>query len=157
MRIYPWFSWYLLAPICYLPHPLVLSCISTVTIQRVKMLDRRCLETKFLNFEVKWVEVIMMWQWVVRSNIWQISCISQIEQHSPFWPMHPLRNGWQGFIQRGGAWNFPPPPEILKLSMVINVLSELLKNNNLVPDCIRSNLRRSKFKIFLGEHAPRSP
>ena len=61
-----------------------------------------------------------------------------------------------------GAWNFPPsshnfpppppppPPEILKLSMVIMVLSQVL-NNNLVPDCVRSNLKRSKFKIFSGE------
>ena len=44
----------------------------------------------------------------------------------------------------GGGWN--SPPEILKLSMV---LSQVL-NNNLVSDCIRSNLRGSKFKIFLG-------
>ena len=44
--------------------------------------------------------------------------------------------------------------EISKLSMVINVLSQVL-NNNLAPDCVRSNLRGSKFKIFLGEHAPR--
>ena len=35
--------------------------------------------------------------------------------------------------------NFPPP-EILKLSMVIIVLSQVL-NKNLVPDCVRSNLR----------------
>ena len=58
---------------------------------------------------------------------------------------------------RGGVpWNSPPPPEILKLSMVIIVLS-LVLNNNLVPDCIRSNLRGSKLKILLGEHAPRLP
>ena len=44
-------------------------------------------------------------------------------------------------------------PEILKLSIV---LSQVLKNN-LVPDCVRSNLRGSKFKIFLGGHAPRPP
>ena len=25
-------------------------------------------------------------------------------------------------------------------------------DNNLVPDCVRSNLRGSKFEIFLGEH-----
>ena len=36
----------------------------------------------------------------------------------------------------------PPTPEILKLSMVIIVLSQVL-SNNLVPDC---NLRGSKFK-----------
>ena len=54
----------------------------------------------------------------------------------------------QGFIQWGGDWNVPHP-EIMKLSMVINVLSQVL-NNNLVPDCIRSNLRGSKFNIFLG-------
>ena len=39
--------------------------------------------------------------------------------------------------------------------MVIIVLSQVL-NNNLVPDCVRSNLRGSKFKIFLGEDAPTS-
>ena len=57
----------------------------------------------------------------------------------------------------GGGWNFPPSPEILKLSMVINVLSQVL-NNNLVPDCVRSNLRECKLKIFQGGghgHAPR--
>ena len=48
----------------------------------------------------------------------------------------------------------PPPQEILKLSMVIIVLSQIL-NNNLVSDCVRSNLRGSKFKIFLGKHDPR--
>ena len=54
----------------------------------------------------------------------------------------------QGFIQGGGAGISPPPshnfppPEILKLSMAINVLSQVL-SNNLVPDC---NLRGSKFK-----------
>ena len=64
-----------------------------------------------------------------------------------------------GFDTEGGHRIFPPatippPPEILKLSMVINVLSQVL-NNNLVPDCVRSNLRGSKFKNFLAEHAPR--
>ena len=59
---------------------------------------------------------------------------------------------YQGFIQKVGPWNPPPPPpEILKLSMVINVVL----NNNLVPDCVRSNLRGSKLKFFLGKHAPR--
>ena len=62
---------------------------------------------------------------------------------------------------RGGGgvgWNSPPPPppppppQILKLCMVIIVLSQVL-NNNLVPDCVRSNLRGS-----VGEgHAPRPP
>ena len=58
-----------------------------------------------------------------------------------------------------GALEFPPLPptqEILKLSMVIIVLSQVL-NNNLVPDCVRSNLRGSKFKIFPEGHAPRPP
>ena len=50
------------------------------------------------------------------------------------------------FIRQEVLWN--SPPEILKLSMVI-VLSQVL-NSNLVPNCIRSNLRGSKFKIFLG-------
>ena len=54
----------------------------------------------------------------------------------------------------GGAGNFPPPTtisplEILKLSMVTIALSQIL-NNNLVPDSVRSNLRVSKFEIFLG-------
>ena len=47
-------------------------------------------------------------------------------------------------------------PETLKLNAVINVLSQVL-NINLVPDCVRSNLRGSRFKIFLGEHATRPP
>ena len=47
----------------------------------------------------------------------------------------------------------PPPPEILKLSMIITVLSQVF-NNNLVPDCIRSNLRISKFKFFLEDMPP---
>ena len=56
---------------------------------------------------------------------------------------------------------FPPvtissPLEILKLSMVINVLSQLL-NNSLVPDCVRSNLRWSKFKISWGSMPPDPP
>ena len=60
----------------------------------------------------------------------------------------------QGFIQRGGGRGLEfPPPEILELSMVIIVLSQVL-NNNLVTDCVRNNLRGSK---FLGEHAPRPP
>ena len=49
-----------------------------------------------------------------------------------------------GFHTEGGGIpppaTIPSPLEILKLSMVINVLSQLL-NNNLVPDCIRNNLR----------------
>ena len=65
----------------------------------------------------------------------------------------------------GEPWKFPSPPEILKFTMVIIVLSQVL-NNNLVPDFIRSNLRGYKFKIFLGGgggggggggHAPRPP
>ena len=74
------------------------------------------------------------------------------QNHNGFMHVHV-----QGFIQRrgGGPWN-SPPPEILKLSMVIIVLSQVL-NNNLVPDCIRSNLRGPKFKIFLGEHASDHP
>ena len=53
----------------------------------------------------------------------------------------------------GGAMESPPPshnfssPEILKLSMVINVLSPVLNNN----------LRGSKLNFFLREHAPRPP
>ena len=50
----------------------------------------------------------------------------------------------------------PPPPEILKWSMVIIVLSQLL-NNNLVPDCIRSNLRGSKFLGWGGGNMPPDP
>ena len=63
----------------------------------------------------------------------------------------------QGFIQGGGGGGLEfPPPEILKLSMVIIVLSQVL-NNNLVPDCVRSNLRGSKIQNFPGGHAPRPP
>ena len=54
----------------------------------------------------------------------------------------------QGFIRGGGELEFPPQ-EILKLSMGIIVSSQVL-NSNLAPDCVRSNLRGSKFKIFLG-------
>ena len=48
--------------------------------------------------------------------------------------------------------NFPSQ-EILKLSMVINVLLQVL-NNNLVPDCIRSNLRDLNFP---GGACPQTP
>ena len=62
-----------------------------------------------------------------------------------------------GSIQRG-PWNSRPSPlpaqEILKLSMVIIVLSQVL-NNNLVPDCVRSNLRGSKFRR--GGMSPDAP
>ena len=42
----------------------------------------------------------------------------------------------QGFIQRGGAWN--SPPEILKLSMVIIDLSQVLTTilSQIVPEAI---------------------
>ena len=43
--------------------------------------------------------------------------------------------------------------EILKLSIV---LSQVL-SNRLVPDCVGSNLRGSKFKIFLGGACPQTP
>ena len=61
---------------------------------------------------------------------------------------HPLTRKENSLVRvsyRGGPWNW--------LLMVINVLSRAL-NNNLVPDCVGSNLRGSKFKIFMGEHAP---
>ena len=69
----------------------------------------------------------------------------------------PLPKGMllgQGFIQTGEGGG----QKYLKLSMVIIVLS-LVLNNNLVPDFVRSNLRGSKFNIFLegGGHAPRPP
>jgi len=60
----------------------------------------------------------------------------------------------QGFIE-GGA-GIPPPPEILKLSMVVIVLSQVL-NNNLVPDCVRSNLRGSKIQNFSRGACPQTP
>ena len=63
--------------------------------------------------------------------------------------IHTHRLKAQGFIQRGGRDLEFPPQEILKLSMVIVVLSQVL-SNNLIPDYVRSNLRGSKFKIFLG-------
>ena len=55
----------------------------------------------------------------------------------------------------GGGLEFPPQ-KIMKFSMNIIVLSQVLKNN-LVPDCFRSNLRGSKFKIFLGSMPPDPP
>ena len=51
----------------------------------------------------------------------------------------------QNFIRwGGGGWNFPLPEIFLKL----------IKYGYFVPNCARSNLRGSKFNIFLGEHAP---
>ena len=55
----------------------------------------------------------------------------------------------------GGGLEFRPP-KILKLSIVTIVLSQVL-NNNLVPDCVRSNLN-SKFSggaqiPLVGTHA----
>ena len=49
-----------------------------------------------------------------------------------------------GFYTEGGEpWDFPPPPEILKFSMVFG------------QDCVRSNLRRSKNKkISFGDMPP---
>ena len=75
---------------------------------------------------------------------------------------HAANFGPSFVYQAGGTLEFlpppPPPPEILKLSMVI-VLSQVL-NSNLVPNCIRSKLRGSKFKILGGGgggggHSPR--
>ena len=81
----------------------------------------------------------------------------------------------QGFIQRGGGSRifFPQPefspPEIFKLSMVIIVvpssISYLLDISmchqmvfeKFVPDCVRSNLRGSKFKNFPGGTCPQTP
>ena len=69
-------------------------------------------------------------------------------------PAHYQLDKPSGFHTEGGGLEFPPPPpEILKLSKVIIVLSQVL-HNNLVPDCVRSNLRGSKFKIFLGLGGP---
>ena len=53
--------------------------------------------------------------------------------------------------EEGGAGILPT--EILKLSIV---LSQVL-SNNLVPDCVGSNPRGSKFKIFLGGACPQTP
>ena len=52
----------------------------------------------------------------------------------------------------GGGWNFPlpatifPPPRNLEIEIA---LSQVL-NNNLVPDCVRSNLRGPKIQFFSG-------
>ena len=54
-----------------------------------------------------------------------------------------------GFHTEGGGGPGIPPPEISQLSKVIIVLSQVL-HNNLVPDCVRSNLRGSKFKGWGG-------
>ena len=53
-----------------------------------------------------------------------------------------------------GGWNFPPPPP--RNLEIEYVLSQVL-NNNLVPDCVRSNLRGSKFKFFWGDMLPYPP
>ena len=75
-------------------------------------------------------------------------------------------------LYRGGGLEFPPlpPPEILELSMVINCgvidiiylldisMCHQMVFEKFVPDCIRSNLRGSKFKNFPGGgHALRPP
>ena len=74
--------------------------------------------------------------------------------------------GFHSRVSYGGGWNFlpqpqfppppPPPPRNLELSMVTIVLSQVL-NNNLVPDCVSSNLRGSKFNIFVGGMPPDPP
>ena len=66
----------------------------------------------------------------------------------------PVRVSYRGGIPPPSR-NFPSP-EIMKLGMVIIVLSQVL-NNNLVPDCVRSNLRGSKFKTFPGGACPQTP
>ena len=71
---------------------------------------------------------------------------------------HTLLLHVQGFIQKGevgGGLEFSPPPEILKLSMVLIVLSQVL-SNNLVPDCVRSNLN-SKVSWGRGDMPPDPP
>ena len=84
----------------------------------------------------------------------QCTCSTQVHSVHDLTTLYMYIPGFQTGAGGGGGGgrNFPPP-EILKLSMVIN---EVL-NNNLVPDCVRNNLRESKFKIFLGEHVPRPP
>ena len=61
----------------------------------------------------------------------------------------------------GGGGGGIPALEILKLSTVIilaiYMLLSMCHQNVVVPDCVRSNLRGCKFKIFLGGHAPRPP
>ena len=62
----------------------------------------------------------------------------------------------QGFKWGGGGWNPPPlSADILKSSMIIIVVPSLF--GKFVPDCIRSNLRGSKFKSFLGVMSPDPP
>ena len=65
---------------------------------------------------------------------------------------------------RGGEAGIPP--SILKLSMVIILAIYMLLNismclqmlfGNFVPDCVRSNLRGHKFKIFMGAMPPDPP
>ena len=72
--------------------------------------------------------------------------------HSCCWAVRrKVCGNMQGFIQRGGrtgsfpppSLSSPPPPEILKFSMVFG------------QDCVRSNLRRSKNqKISFGDMPP---
>ena len=71
---------------------------------------------------------------------------SDLTAHGHFGFKVRLLLTWPGpgfHTERGGGTGIPPP-EILKLSMVIIVLSQVL-NNNFVSDCVRSNLRGSKF------------
>ena len=57
----------------------------------------------------------------------------------------------RGYIQNGGrgGTGIPPPPRNLEIEYDYYCFVTGI-NNNLVPDSIRSNLRGSKFKIFLG-------
>ena len=80
--------------------------------------------------------------------IHNVQCTCSTQVHS----VHDLTTLYMyipGFHTEGVGGGPGIPPR----SMVIN---EVL-NNNLVPDCVRNNLREFKFKIFLGEHAPRPP
>ena len=84
----------------------------------------------------------------------------KLEWVQPFMSNFCLIQGW--------TWIPPPPPHPLQPQFpptqkswnwvwLLLFCHRHILNNNLVPGCIRSNLRGSKFKIFLGGHAPRPP
>ena len=82
-----------------------------------------------------------------------VKALTAIAQWSGHWQLDPspLAEFYGG--RGGGGHGISLPPRNLEIEYGYNVLSQVL-NNNLVPDC---NLRGFKFKIFLGEHAPRPP
>ena len=91
------------------------------------------------------------WQWVPKYSLCRVKAVNGYT-----YPLLQLCLSSSGsVVQRGvGGWKFPPlsnhnfpPPPKKSWYWVWLLLSGI--NNNHVPDFIRSNLRGSKFKIFL--------